>query len=131
MTLIAAAILAWGQPTPGDYIAVTDKPTVATYMNPGIMQQVIANRGLDWLDGVALNRAGDLGRTVWLMWDTGETDGPLPVVDCAQEGHFGKRERQGRVVEVSAELARERGFFGVGPVGVTVWLVPPPDTRWE
>ena len=132
MALIAAAILAWGQPTPGDYIAMTDKPTVATYMNPGIMQQVIANRGLDWLDGVALNRKGDLGLWVWLQWDLdGTITGPLPVVDCAQEGHFEKRERQGRVVEVSAELARERGFFGVGPVGVTVWFTKPPPTRWE
>ena len=130
MALIAAAILAWGQPTPGDYIAMTDKPTVATYMNPGIMQQVIANRGLSHSDGVALNRAGDLGRTVWLMWDSGEIDGPLVVVDCAQEAHFEKRERQGRVVEVSAELARERGVYQVGPVGVTVWFSEPPPTKW-
>ncbi len=117
---------AWDQPT--NTVTIHG---VSTYYAPGVMQQVISNRGLDWPDGVALNRAGDLGRTVWLQWDDGTITGPLVAVDCAQEGHFETRERQGRVVEVSAELAKSRGFYGVGPHPVIVWYTEPPETRWE
>lgn len=126
MALIAAAILTCGTPTPGDVIHGK-----ATYMNPGRMQEVIANRELGWSTGIALNREGDLFRWVYLEWPDGTIDGPLISVDCAQAAYYETRERQGRVVEVSAELARERGFFGIGPEPVTVWLIKPPEMRWE
>ena len=111
----------------------TDTPTIhgtATYYRPGLMQQVITNRGLPYPDGVALNRAADIGRQVWLQWADGTIDGPLPVVDCAQRNHYNTREQQGRIVEVSAELAQRRGFYGIGPAPVTVWLIPPPPPSW-
>ena len=116
-----AAILFWASMTTAP--AIQGEPT---YYDEGIMQRVIANRGLTWADGVALNRAGDLGRTIWLLWPDGTVDGPLPVVDCAQRGeHYRTRERQNRVVEVSAKLAQQRGFYGVGPVPVTVLFSEP------
>ena len=103
-------------------VETTDPAVVglSTYYAPGLMAQVIDNRGLSVPDGVALNSCADLGRDVWLLWPDGSVDGPLPVVDCAQEAHYQARLDQGRVVEVSARLARERGFYGVGPYPVTV-----------
>lgn len=102
---------------------------LATYYAPGVMEEVAINRHLD-LDGyvaaVALNRAGDLERVVWLEWADGEVFGPYLVVDCARRGeHFEARERQGYVVEVPAGVARLRGFYGVGPEPVTVWFRDP------
>lgn len=128
MALIAtvALLTGWNTPTPADAIH-----GYSTYYADGLMDRVISNRGLGYGDGIALNRAGDLGRVVWLEWGDGPIDGPLNVVDCAQAVHYETRERLGRVVEVSAELARERGFYKVGPAPVTVWLIEPPTTRWE
>lgn len=115
---------AWAMPSPEDTIVGK-----ATYYRPGLMDQVAINRGLDldgYLAGVALNRAGDLGRVVWLDFDDGLLYGPFLVVDCAQRGeHFRRREAQGYVVEVPAWVARLHGFYGVGPVPVTVRFVDP------
>lgn len=114
----------WADPTPQDEIEGK-----ATYYAPGLMQQVAVNRRLDMsghFAGVALNRAGDVGRTVWLEWDDGTIDGPFLVVDCAQRGpHFEQRELSNYVVEVPAWVARMRGFYGVGPVPATVRFDPP------
>jgi len=107
---------------------------LATYMSEGRMQGVLDYRDshLPVYDVVAANRAGDRGRWVYLQWPGGEIDGPLLVVDCAQRGeHFEKRERQGRVVEVSAALAKRRGFYGVGPLPVVLWFKKPPAYRWN
>ena len=96
----------------------------ATYYSPGLMEKVAENRGMDlsgYMGGVALNRKGDLGRVVWLDWG-GVTEGPFLVVDCAQKAHYRVREKQFRVVEVSAEIAQKHGFYGVGPHPVTVWF---------
>lgn len=113
----------WAEPT--QEASITGK---ATYYRPGLMDQVAVNRGLDldgYLAGVALNRAGDLGRVVWLQWEDGSFYGPFLVVDCAQRGaHFDARERQGYVVEVPAWVARLRGFYGVGPAEVTIQFYP-------
>jgi hypothetical protein len=125
MTNLLFALLAWGQPTEPETIT-----GMATYYADGVMEQVIANRGLPWGDGVALNAAGDLGRFVWVQFEDGSIIGPLPVVDCAQEQHYDERRQQGRVVEVSAQVARQHGFYGVGPVPVTVWFGLPP-VRWN
>jgi hypothetical protein len=122
--LSVALILAgpeWETPTRADRVH-----GLASYYAPGVMDRVIANRGLAYDDGVALNRAGDLGRQVWLLWPSGDVDGPLPVVDCAQANHYDDRLAQDRVIEVSAGLARDRGFYGVGPAPVTVLFAPPP-----
>jgi hypothetical protein len=126
MAVVLALLAGWSQPTRAEALE-----GYATYMAPGVMDTVISNRGLSWSDGVALNREGDKGRIVWLVWNDGTIAGPLPVVDCAQEGkHFEKRERQHRVVEVSARVAQDKGFYGWGPVPVTVMFAEP-GIRWN
>lgn len=122
--MLALATLAlWTVPTSEDVVQGR-----ATYYADGLMEQVAANRGLSlsgYRGGVALNRAGDRGRQVWLEWSDGTVAGPYLVVDCAERRHMGERERQGLVVEVDAQTARLRGFYGVGPVAVQVWFVEP------
>lgn len=107
---------------------------VATYMAPRHgpqLENVAARKGISlegYVGGVALNRKADIGRIVWLQWDDGEIDGPFLVIDCAQGGqHYIARLEQDRVVEVGARVAKERGFYGVGPEGVTVWFLNPQD----
>lgn len=118
---------AWAEPTQETRIGGK-----ATYYRAGLMDQVAVTRGMDldgYIAGVALNRAGDLGRVVWLEWEDGSVYGPFLVVDCAQRGeHFQRREQQGYVVEVPAWVARMRGFYGVGPVAVRVWFADPTDS---
>ena len=124
-TALFLLLAGWSEPTPDPAVE-----GLSTYYAPGLMAQVIENRGLDYADGVALNACGDLNRPVWLLWPDSSVDGPLPVVDCAQEAHYQDRIDQGRVVEVSARLARERGFYGVGPASVTV-LFDAPLEGWR
>ena len=114
----------WTEPTP---YTVTVQSGLATYMAPGRMEQVLTNRGLQ-LNGripVALNRAGDLGRYVWIEWPDGTIYSAV-VVDCAQREHYRARAQDNRIVEVSAEIAQARGFYDVGPSPVKVWYRPPP-----
>jgi hypothetical protein len=121
---IALAMALWKVPHGEDQISGR-----STHYAPRLMATVAANRGMDLVgfqDGVALNRAGDLGRKVWLEWSDGTIDGPMLVVDCARRTDAAERERQGYVVEVSAELAGEREFYMLHSVPVVVWFVPPP-----
>ena len=125
MAVLAAAL--WSVPTADDWI-----DGKATYYAPGIMERVAENRGRSlagYVGGVALNRAGDLGRRVWLEWGEGEIDGPYLVVDCARELHFAEREDARLVVEVDAQTAWRHGFFRVGPVPVRVLFVEPEQVR--
>jgi len=123
MGLLLSAVLPvseWAQPTQEASVK-----GLSTYYRAGLMDEVAINRGLDldgYISGVALNRAGDLGRVIWLEWDDGSIMGPFLVVDCAQRIHFDEREQQGRVVEVPAWVARLQGFYGIGPIGVVVWF---------
>ena len=121
----------WREPT-----EATRLQGLATYMAPGVMELAAENTGrsLDGvIGGVALNRAGDIGRLVWIE-RAGRYYGPLRVVDCAQAGpHYEAREALGRVVEVDFQLAAEWGTLEIGPTPVTVWLVEPPigaQNRW-
>jgi hypothetical protein len=118
MIAVLAMTLAWSSRSPDTLHGQ------ATYYSPGVMAQVAKNRGMDltpYLGGVALNRKGDLGRIVWIEFDTA-IEGPFLVVDCAQEGHFPDRENQNRVIEVDAATAIRHGFYGVGPVPVKVFF---------
>ena len=127
MTQITPTIDYWTEPTP---YTVTFQTGTATYMRPGLMEQVVENRGMQ-LAGripVALNRAGDLGRYVWLEWTDGTIQAAI-AVDCAQKQHFPTRSKQRRIVEVSAEIAQAHGFYNHGPVPVKVWFQPPPQLR--
>ena len=109
----------------------TADPTIAgraTHYSPGLMETVAANRGISLeghAGGVALNRAGDLRRTVWLEWRDGSIEGPFLVVDCAQRDHFAAREDTRLIVEVDYQTADARGFAGIAPVSVTVHFLPP------
>ena len=96
---------------------------MATYYAPGLMREVAEYRGMDAPLLVALNRKGDLGRTVWVR--KGGVVYEALVVDCAQEGHFADREVQGRVLEVPYWLAMEWGMRG--PVPVSVHFRRPPE----
>lgn len=126
MTALLLAATLWATPTDAQAI-----DGLATYYAPRLMERVAANRGMDlthYAGGVALNRAGDLGRTVWLE-HKGAITGPYLVVDCARRGeHFESRERkdhdgQALIVEVRYRLARE--WRMVGPVPVRVWFELP------
>ena len=132
-TVTTALFALWSFPTPEPVLEGQ-----ATYMRPGLMAQVAANKSLDltpYAGAVALNRAGDLGRVAWLQWPATKTrpelvEGPFLVIDCAQRGqHFAKREHQHRIAEVSYNLATLHGFAGVGPAPVTVWFHKPPAAR--
>ena len=115
--------LLWTDATPGDCLS-----GLATYMKAGKMEQAARRmqRSLDGVvGGVAMNRKGDIGRLVWIE-RAGIVTGPYRVVDCAQAGeHYEKRERQGRIIEVTYELADEWGIVGIGPTPVTVWFSDP------
>ena len=106
----------------------------ATYYSPDLMESVARSRGYSLegtAGGVAMNRRGDLGRLVWLDWynpvtKRAEITGPYRVVDCARQGRdYAARERSGRIVEVSFQLAQAWAIAGVGPTPVRVWLVDP------
>ena len=132
MTTLALLAL-WATPTEAASI-----DGLATYYAPRLMQTVADNRGMDlthYAGGVALNRAGDLGRTVWIE-HKGEITGPYLVVDCARRDvHFESRERKDHgddgdkalIVEVDYRLARE--WRMAGPVPVKVWFELPEMER--
>lgn len=129
--LVVLALLDWWQPSPEQV-----KAGFATYYDPGVMARVATNRGYidrpaeyrDWLGregvvgAVALNRAGDLGRTVWIEGPEG-FDGPFLVADCAQLSHYPGRQERERVVEVDWDTAVHWGI--AGPVRVWIWFVDP------
>jgi hypothetical protein len=131
-----SALIAWTAVTfltlvsPPLWPVPTAEPSIrgrSTYYAPTVMEEVTAARGLDlspYAGGVALNRAGDLGRLVLLEWWDGAVTGPYLVVDCARRDHYDQRESQNYVVEVDAQTAMARGFYGVGPVPVIVWFLP-------
>jgi hypothetical protein len=125
--LIAALSLAaalWSTPTSDQ--ALDGR---ATYYSQGLMEQVAANRGMSlegYAGGVALNRAADLRRTVWLEYQ-GDITGPYLVVDCAQRGaHYEERERRGLIAEVSFEQAGAWHMLGPTDVRVLFSLPDPP-----
>ncbi len=127
MTAVLLALLAWSEPTPGDWI-----DGKATYYAPRLMEEVAANRDME-LDGavgfVAMNRAGDLGRLVWIERG-GQVTGPYLVCDVAQEGaHYEAREARDLIIEVSYELAQKWGMRGPIPVRVhfTNPILDPPN----
>jgi len=118
---MALLLLPWDDPTPG--ISIEGK---ASFYNIRRMQEVAYNREME-LDGaidfIAMNRAGDLGRLVWIEKD-GIVYGPYRNVDCAQEGaHYEARENRNLVIEVSWEQAQE--WHMIKPMPVKVWFIYP------
>src|SRR5690606_6463189 len=71
---------------------------------------------------VALLRAGDLNRRVWLQWADGIIEGPYLVVDVAARQHIAHLLARNWVVDVDYRTAMRRGI--VNPVPVTVLAAP-------
>lgn len=131
MTAVAAAVTGWAQPTAAEQLEGE-----ATFYAQGMMSRVAVNRGLidfpgdlaRWLrmegavGAVALNRAGDLYRHVWIDGPLG-IEGPFVAIDCSQREHYEDREARGRVVEVDWVTKERWGM--AGPVAVRVWFRDP------
>lgn len=104
---------------------------LATFYAEGLMDYVQGYRlGLGQVDecpecvgAVALLRAGDIGRKVWLQAPGGEPTGPFMVVDCARRKDYPRLLARGWAVDVSYELGRLWGMDA--PLGdVTVFEDP-------
>jgi hypothetical protein len=103
----------------------------AMFYNPNVMQEVLSNRLAmghvsacnECVGNVALLRAGDLNRHVWLQWADGTVEGPFLVVDVAASKDVASLLARHWVVDVDNSTAVRRGM--AGPVPVTVWASPP------
>ena len=91
---------------------------LATFYAPGMMEYVFDYRQaqgevpecLDCVGTVALLRAGDLGRKVWLQPPDGEPVGPFLVIDCAHTGDIEMLLARDWAVDVSYELGQLWGM---------------------
>jgi hypothetical protein len=130
--LIAAPFLQAGDLDPG-YWDSSPLPQmgVATYYAPGVMEWVRnyrrAQREItdcpDCVGAVALLRAGDIGRKVWLQPPGGELAGPFIVVDCARDTDIPALLDRNWAVDVGYDLGQLWGM--AGPLdGVIVWADP-------
>ena len=130
--LIAAPFLQAGDLDPG-YWDSSPLPQmgVATYYAPGVMEWVRNYRREqgeiadcpDCVGAVALLRAGDIGRKVWLQPPGGELAGPFIVVDCARDTDIPALLDRNWAVDVGYDLGQLWGM--AGPLdGVIVWADP-------
>ena len=124
--------------TPG-YWEQTPLPQtgLATFYAPGMMEHV-----LDVRDGygqmlrcpecvgtVALLRAGDIGRKVWLQPPGGEKIGPFLVIDCARQVDVWPLVDRNWVVDVSYELGELWGMNR--PLDDVTVLADPSDESYS
>ena len=124
--------------TPG-YWEQTPLPQtgLATFYAPGMMEHV-----LDVRDGygqmlrcpecvgtVALLRAGDIGRKVWLQPPGGEKIGPFLVIDCARQVDVWPLVDRNWVVDVSYELGELWGMNR--PLDSVTVLADPSDESYS
>ena len=87
---------------------------LATYYAPGMMEYVAGYRQTrgqlpacpECVGTVALLRAGDIGRKVWLQKTDGERVGPFLVIDCARRQDVAPLVARDWVVDVSYELGQ-------------------------
>ncbi len=105
----------------------------ATRYNPGVMDEVVANRVL-WRqldlslphDGyIGLQLCEYVGTIVHLSLPDGRTTGPLLVADCGAEAHQNYLDSIDFAVDLSWELAVRYGVIDAPLYGVTVWLGNP------
>ena len=108
---------------------------MATRYDPGVADQVIANRArwgqvpasTDPALSLALLECQHIGIAVWLEHG-GAVTGPYTVIDCAQEQHKAALQKRGFAVDLSYELARRLGL----PIShVKVWDADPRRDRPE
>ena len=124
--------------TPG-YWEQTPLPQtgLATFYAPGMMEHV-----LDVRDGygqmlrcpecvgtVALLRAGDIGRKVWLQPPGGEKIGPFLVIDCARQEDVWPLVSRNWVVDVSYEMGELWGMNR--PLDDVTVLADPSDESYS
>lgn len=133
--LALIALPAAAQTTPPDYWEQTPLPQtgLATFYAPGLMESVTGYRRAqaeigpcpECVGAVALLRAGDIGRKVWLQPPDSEPVGPFLVVDCARRQDVAPLLARNWAVDVSYELGQLWGL--TRPLaGVTV-LEDPAD----
>ena len=123
----------WTQLSPS-YYESTPLPVsgLAMYYAPNVMENVAQYRlRVDKIEGceecvgsVALLRAGDLDRKVWIQQEGGEVEGPFQVLDVAARHHIPSLLARNWVVDVDYDTAMRWGMRG--PVPVTI-LGEPPD----
>jgi hypothetical protein len=77
----------------------------------------------DCVGQVALLRAGDLNRRVWIRLGDGKVEGPFQVTDVAARHHVPSLLRRGWAVDVDYDTAMRWGMRG--PVPVTIYSSPP------
>lgn len=106
---------------------------LATYYNPGVFAEVLANRGNsivpcpECVGYVAMLYPGDIGRKVWVLYG-GVLVGPLHSVDCAADRHRNGLLKRDWVVDVSYDVAMDLGM--AGPIEVTL-LDQESMERWQ
>jgi hypothetical protein len=91
---------------------------LATFYAPGMMEYVEGYRQTqgqlpacpECVGTVALLRAGDIGRKVWLQQSDGERVGPFLVIDCARRQDVDPLVARDWVVDVSYELGQAWGM---------------------
>ncbi len=120
LLVLVAAVGARAQAPEFSYWERTPLPQqgLATYYNPGMMEKVLAYR-VSVLDidpcpecvgTVALLRAGDIGRKVWLQPPGGDPVGPFLVIDCARRQDVQPLLDRNWVVDVSYEVGQYWGM---------------------
>ena len=103
----------------------------AMYYNPGVMETVLENRLKSNVVGhcfecvgyVAMLRAGDLNRRVWIQLTDSTVEGPFHVIDAADQKHVYMLQDKSWVVDVDYETAMR--WKMAGPIHVTLWDEPP------
>lgn len=107
----------------------------AMFYNPGVMEIVLENRlKTDVVDHchecvgyVAMLRAGDLNRRIWIQLPDSTVEGPFHVVDAADQKHVYMLQGKSWVVDVDYETAMR--WRMAGPRLVTLWDEPPSKYR--
>ena len=122
----------WTQLTP-TYWEQTPLPVTgyAMYYNPGVMEPVVQYRYrtkeidvcADCVGHVALLRAGDINRRVWVQLADGSVEGPFQVVDVAARHDIPQLLQRGWAVDVDYETAQRWGLNRPKPV--TILSEPP------
>jgi hypothetical protein len=111
----------------------------ATFYNPGIAEQVLANR-LAWghvqpcgacIGYVALLERETVGELVWLQRPGQPPEGPFLVIDCAAAGHQDALRKRGWVVDVDWQTAQRWQMRGPVPVTVLHAAEREPTCRME
>ena len=117
------------------YYEETPLPTEGwmMYYNPGVMERVLDFRRKarhvtqcpECIGYVAMLRAGDLDRRIWIEREGRPLEGPFWVIDVAAPQHVGQLLERGWIVDVDYETAMR---WGMGrPHWVRIWGAPPPD----